>query len=54
VFQLTWTQHGGSGLGANLGDVLDLSVADRNWLLERVSEQRTREARALEAATKRR
>ena len=52
MFQLAWHQHGGSGLGVGLGDVLDLLVCDRDWLLERVGVQREREAQALERAAK--
>lgn len=53
MFQLCWRQHGGSGLGATVAEVLDLSVADRDWFLDRVGEQRQREARAIEKAGKR-
>ena len=52
LFHLCWHQHGGSGLVLSLGDALELPMADR--LLERIGEQRTREARELEKATKRR
>jgi hypothetical protein len=54
LFQLCWRQHGGSGLGVTLGDALELPLGDRTWLLERIEEQRTREAREIEKATKRR
>jgi hypothetical protein len=53
VFQLAWHQHGGSGLSISMGDALDLAVADRNWLNERIGVEREREARALERAAKR-
>jgi hypothetical protein len=52
MFQLCWQQHGGSGLAMSFGHALDLSVQDRDWLLERIGEQRSREARALEAAAR--
>jgi len=54
LFHLCWHQHGGSGLQVSLGEALDLSTGDRDWLLERIGEQRTREARELEKATRRR
>jgi hypothetical protein len=34
-------------------EVLELPLEERDWLLERVADQRTREARALERASKR-
>ncbi len=54
VFQLCWRQHGGSGLGITVGEALDLPVGDRDWLLDRIGTQRSREARELEKAAKRR
>ncbi|MBE7449164.1 MAG: hypothetical protein HS111_09780 [Kofleriaceae bacterium] len=47
VFGLAWRTHGGSGLGLDLPSVLELSIAFRDWLLERVATQRQREAQAL-------
>lgn len=44
LFQLCWRQHGGSGLGATLDEALELSTADRDWLLERIGQQRERES----------
>jgi hypothetical protein len=52
VFQLAWHQHGGSGLAISYGDALDLTVADRDWLSERIGTQREREANAIERAAK--
>jgi hypothetical protein len=52
VFQLCWQQHGGSGLLATLDDALELPTTDRDWLLERIGEQRSREARELEKAAR--
>ncbi len=54
LFHLCWRQHGGSGLGATLSEALDLSTTDRDWLLERVGQQRQREAREIEKAGRRR
>ena len=54
LFQLCWQQHGGSGLAVTLADALELLTTDRDWLLERIGQQRTREAKELEKAAKRR
>ncbi len=54
MFQLCWRQHGGSGLGVTYSEALELPLADRDWLLERIGTQRTREAREIEKAAKRR
>jgi hypothetical protein len=54
LFQLCWQQHGGSGLAVTLHDALDLPTTDRDWLMERIGEQRSREAKALEQAAKHR
>lgn len=54
VFGLCWHQHGGSGLAISFADALDLPVEDAAWLLERIGEQRTQEARELEKAGRRR
>jgi len=53
VFQLCWIQHGGSGLGLTFAESLELPVTDRDWLLERIGTQRSREAREIEKAAKR-
>ncbi len=44
LFQLCWSPGAGRGLGITIGEALELSPADRDWLLDRVDEQRTREA----------
>jgi len=54
IFQLSWVQHGGSGLGWSRTEILELDMADLNWWLERVGDQRGKEARAIERAVKRR
>jgi hypothetical protein len=52
MFRLCWHEHGGSGLGLSWDEALDLDLADRNWLYERVNKQRKDEARTLEKAAK--
>jgi hypothetical protein len=37
-----------------VGDALELPTSDRDWLLERIGQQRSREAKELEKAAKRR
>jgi hypothetical protein len=54
MFQLCWHQHGGSGLAITFTDALDLAVHDRDWLIERIGNQRSREAKELEKASRRR
>ncbi len=54
VFELCWQQHGGSGLGVTVGEALEMSIADRDWFLERIGAQRSHEAREIEKAAKRR
>jgi len=54
VFQVCWRQHGGSGLGVSMSEVLELPVSDRDWLIERIGQQRSREAKEIEKASKRR
>ena len=54
MFQVCWRQHGGSGLGTSMSEVLELPVSDRDWLIERIGQQRSREAKEIEKASKRR
>ena len=54
MFQVCWRQHGGSGLGVSMSEVLELLVSDRDWLIERIGQQRSREAKEIEKASKRR
>jgi hypothetical protein len=54
MFQICWHQHGGSGLGITFGEALELPVQDRDWLLERIGSQRTREAHEIEQAARKR
>ena len=51
---MCWRQHGGSGLGASLAEVLAMNTAERDWFLERIGQQRSREAKEIEKAGKRR
>jgi hypothetical protein len=54
LFQLCWRQHGGSGLGVEMSEALEMTLSDRDWYLERIGEQRSREAKQLEKAARRR
>jgi len=54
LFQLCWHQHGGSGLGVSMTEALEMTPVDRDWFLERIGDQRSREARQIEKAAKRR
>jgi hypothetical protein len=53
VFQLLYHQHGGSGLSLSLTEAMDLDLERMRWLLERLGEQRQKEARELEQAARR-
>jgi hypothetical protein len=53
IFQLLYHQHGGSGLTLTLDDVMDLDLDRIRWLLQRLGEQREKEARELENAARR-
>jgi len=50
VFQVCWRQHGGSGLGVSVTEVLEMPTSDRDWFLERIGSQRGREAKEIEKA----
>ena len=54
IFPLCWHQHGGSGLDVSIEAALELETSDRDWLLERMETQRSREAREIERAGKKR
>ena len=51
---MCWRQHGGSGLGVSMTEVLEMPTRDRDWFLERIGQQRSREAKEIEKAGKRR
>jgi hypothetical protein len=53
VFQLLYTQHGGSGLHLTLTEVMELDMDRMGWLLERLGDQRKKEAREIEQAARR-
>ena len=51
---MCWRQHGGSGLGMSVAELMETPTSDRDWLLERIEQQRSREAKEIEKASKRR
>ncbi len=53
MFALTWEcATGGSCVRYTRGDVLEMDVEERDWLLERIAEQRDAEAKKLRAASR--
>ena len=54
VFQVCWRRHSGSGMGLNIAEVLEMPTSDRDRLLERIERRRSREAKEIEKAEKRR
>ena len=54
MFQLCWHQHGGSGLAITYADALDLTLGGRDWFLDRIGTQRSREAHEIAKAARRR
>lgn len=47
LFQLCYTCHGGSGLNFTMADALELNWGKLQWWLDRLQEQRAREASAM-------
>ncbi len=47
-----WHQHGGSGAAVPWAEALEMTLLDRDWLLERIDTQRSRETRALSKAAR--
>ncbi len=47
---MCWRQHGGSGLGVSMAEVLEMPTCDRDWFLEHIGQQRSREAKEIEKA----
>jgi len=52
VMQLCYTQHGGSGYGFTRADVLDMSPLEASDCLERLSDNRKREADAIRSQSR--
>ena len=52
MFNLIYTQHGGSGLGLSMADVMDLDLGRISWFLERLDEQRRREVEEIRRAAR--
>lgn len=52
IFQMCWHQHGGSGLGFTMNEVLNLPVDECWWYIERIWSQRNAEAEEIRKATK--
>lgn len=53
VFSLSYIEHGGSGLGWSCNEVLSLELGEALWYLERLNNERKKEAAAVRRATKR-
>ena len=53
LFQMSWHQHGGSGLNISMSEALEMFVTDRDWFLKHIANQRADEARQIEKASKR-
>src|SRR5437879_726605 len=53
VFQLLYHQHGGSGLALTMTEIMELELDRMRWLLERLGEQREKEAHEMEKAAQR-
>jgi len=53
-FHLTYQQHGGSGLNWTPGDVDNLDLGELQWYLDRLTDQRRKEAAQIERANRKR
>jgi hypothetical protein len=51
IFALSYTQHGGSGLGWTRTEVLSLPVSEAIWYVERLLKERKAESKAIRAAS---
>jgi hypothetical protein len=53
VFSLHYVEHGGSGIGMTLAEILELDLGEQpggfDWWLARLDERRTQEAKAMRA-----
>ena len=54
IFQLCYHQHGGSGLSFTYASVMDMPLADLQWFLDRLDDERKKEASKLKSAGRRR
>jgi hypothetical protein len=54
IFNLSYTQHGGSGLGWSHHDIAGLAVQDAEWYSKRQYEERKAEVQAIKQANRRR
>lgn len=53
MFALLYVQHGGSGIpGLQYDHILELSLDEVEWYVERLEAQRAREAAAIRAANR--
>ena len=52
MFNVLWHCHGGSGLSMTKGEYLALDLDERDWLTERIDNQREDEAAAIKRASK--
>lgn len=46
-FAFGWKSHGGTGLGWSPRDIDQIDLGDLQWYLDRISDQRTAEAKAM-------
>ena len=51
-FQVLWHVHGGSGINMTRDEYLELTIAQRDWLLERIAKQREDEANEIRRSAK--
>jgi len=54
VFELLYTQHGGSGLGLTMTDIWELPIERLQFFYDELSSHRRSEANALRSAAKKR
>jgi hypothetical protein len=54
IFDVCWTQHGGSGLGFTYQDVMGMTLDELGWYRNAVAEERKREQAAIRNARRKR
>lgn len=54
IFALSYLQHGGSGLGWSPSEIEALDLNRALWFVDRLAEERQREAKAIKEASRRR